>query len=40
MKKCPDCEREIDKYGIACEYCDKLRKEQEKVEISEKKKSE
>lgn len=24
MKKCPECEREIDKYGIACEYCGKL----------------
>jgi predicted amidophosphoribosyltransferase len=24
MKKCPDCNREIDKYGIVCEYCGKL----------------
>lgn len=24
MKKCKGCEREIDKYGIACEYCGKL----------------
>jgi len=21
MKKCPGCELEIDKYGIACQYC-------------------
>ena len=24
MKKCPDCQREIDKYAIACQYCGKL----------------
>ena len=24
MKKCPGCEREIDKYSIACQYCGKL----------------
>ena len=24
MKKCPGCEREIDKYAIACQYCGKL----------------
>jgi hypothetical protein len=24
MKKCPGCEREIDKYGVACDYCGKL----------------
>jgi hypothetical protein len=26
MKKCPGCEREIDKYAIACEYCGRLNK--------------
>ena len=24
MKKCPGCEKEIDKFAIACEYCGKL----------------
>jgi hypothetical protein len=24
MKKCPGCEREIDKLAIACDYCGKL----------------
>ena len=24
MKKCEGCEKEIDKYGIVCEYCGKL----------------
>ena len=24
MKKCPDCEREIDKYAIACQYCGRV----------------
>lgn len=24
MKKCPGCEREIDKHGIVCEYCGKV----------------
>jgi len=24
MKKCPDCEKEIDKYTFACEYCGRL----------------
>ena len=27
MKKCSGCEREIDKYAIACEYCGRLDKE-------------
>ncbi len=33
MKKCKDCNREIDKYDIACEYCGKVEKEREKSEI-------
>ena len=24
MKKCSGCERDIDKYAIACQYCGKL----------------
>ena len=24
MKKCPGCEKEVDKYLIACQYCGKL----------------
>lgn len=23
MKKCKECQREIDKYAIACQYCGK-----------------
>jgi hypothetical protein len=30
MKKCPGCKREIDKYGIACQYCNKVEETQEK----------
>ncbi len=26
MKKCPGCQRELDKYTIACEYCGRLLK--------------
>ena len=28
MKRCPGCEREIDKLSIACEYCGKLNKKE------------
>ena len=24
MKKCPSCERELDRMGVICEYCGKL----------------
>jgi len=24
MKKCPDCEKDIDKLGVSCEYCGRL----------------
>lgn len=24
MKKCPDCDRDVDKATFACEYCGKL----------------
>jgi hypothetical protein len=24
MKKCPGCDKEIDKYAIACQYCGKI----------------
>jgi len=34
MKKCNGCDQEIDKYAIACEYCGKLSKEQEKSDES------
>lgn len=39
MKKCPGCQRELDKYGIACQYCGKVEeaREQEKTTINEKK---
>ena len=30
MKKCPSCEREIDKYGIACQYCGRVTEEKER----------
>ena len=30
MKKCPGCERAIDKYAIACEYCGRVGKETQK----------
>lgn len=26
MKKCPGCEKEIDKFAIACEYCGRVEK--------------
>ena len=26
MKKCPTCEREVDKMAIVCEYCGRLEK--------------
>jgi hypothetical protein len=29
MKKCKDCDREIDKYAVACEYCGKLKRARE-----------
>lgn len=29
MKKCPDCRRELDKYGIACQYCGKVEEARE-----------
>lgn len=30
MKKCPDCQREVDKVSFMCEYCGRLVKEKEK----------
>ena len=30
MKKCPDCKKEIDKYGVACDYCGRVLEEREK----------
>ena len=24
MKKCPDCEREVDRIGLVCEFCGKV----------------
>ena len=30
MKKCPECERELDKYMIACQYCGKVEEAREK----------
>jgi len=32
MKKCKDCDREIDKYAIACQYCGKLDQKDEHME--------
>ena len=32
MKKCPDCEREVDKHMIACQYCGKLLKFEQALE--------
>jgi len=29
MKKCKGCDKEIDKYAIACQYCGKLPHEHE-----------
>jgi len=30
MKKCPECERNIDRYGIACQYCGKVEEARER----------
>jgi predicted amidophosphoribosyltransferase len=30
MKKCPGCQRELDKYGLACQYCGKVEEVREK----------
>ncbi len=32
MKKCKECDQEIDKYSIACQYCGKLAEERAKSE--------
>jgi hypothetical protein len=40
MKKCPDCHREVDKYGIICEYCNKIDDSKNKKETSPKKSKE
>jgi hypothetical protein len=37
MKKCKDCQREIDKYGIACQYCGRVAEEREKEKQAEQK---
>ena len=37
MKKCPDCEREIDRHGIACQYCGRVTEEREKEKRAEEK---
>lgn len=34
MKKCPECERELDKHGIACQYCGKVDEAREKEKKS------
>ena len=31
MKKCKGCNKEIDKYSIACEYCGRLQEERRKA---------
>ena len=36
MKKCPGCSREIDKYGIACQYCGRVEAERAKERQKEK----
>lgn len=38
MKKCPDCQRELDKYGIACQYCGKVEEAREQDESPDKEK--
>lgn len=30
MKKCPGCKRDIDKHGIACQYCARVKEENRK----------
>lgn len=30
MKKCPECHKELDKYGIACQYCAKVEESRDK----------
>ena len=37
MKKCPECEREVDKFGIACQYCGRVTDEHEKEKAADKK---
>ena len=34
MKKCKGCEREIDKFAIACQYCGKLDEERQKPDAN------
>ena len=34
MKKCPQCQREIDQHGIACQYCNEVDIAREKKQPS------